>query len=89
MEYEPGFHNIQPDQKCRIITLQLAVPADVDMDDVHDEISSMLSGAVASNQSNILDWHYPTEYMPEVTASHEPVDGEIFIGFDVRVGAKP
>lgn len=25
MEYEPGFHNIQPDQKCQIITLQLAV----------------------------------------------------------------
>jgi hypothetical protein len=89
MENEPGFHNIQPDQKCRIITLQLAVPADVDMDDIHDEISSMLSGAVSSNQSNILDWRYPTEYMPEVTASHEPVDGEIFIGFDVQIGAKP
>ena len=42
---------------------------------------------MASNQSNILDWRYPTETMPEVIASHEPVEGEIFIGMDVQIGA--
>ena len=89
MEYEPGFHNVQPNQRCRIVTLQLAIPADADIDHIYDEISALLSGAVASNQSNILDWRYPTEYMPEVIASHEPVEGEIFIGMEVQIGAKP
>ena len=89
MEYEPGFHNVQPNQRCRIVTLQLAIPADADIDRVYDEMSAMLSGAIVSNQSHILDWRYPTEYMPEVIASHEPVEGEIFIGMDVQIGAKP
>ncbi len=89
MNYEPGFHNVQPNQRCRIVTLQLAIPADADIDDVYDEISVMLSGAVASDDSNILDWRYPTEYMPEVMASAEPVEGEIFTGMDVHIGALP
>ncbi len=89
MDYEPGFHNVQPNQRCRIITIQLAIPADVDINDVYDEISVMLSGALASDDSNILDWRYPTEYMPEVIASAEPVEGEIFIGMDVQIGVLP
>jgi hypothetical protein len=89
MKYEPGFHNVQPGQKCRIVTIQLAIPADADMDDVYDELSDTLSGAVASNTSNILDWRYPTEFMPEVTASAEPVEGEIFTGMDVQIGVTP
>lgn len=89
MEYEPGFHNIQPNQECRIATLQIAIPADAEIDNVYDEISALLSGAVASGDSHILDWRYPTEYMPEVITSHEPVEGEIFIGMDVQIGAKP
>jgi len=37
MEYEPGFHNVQPNQRCRIVTLQLAIPADTDIDGLEPE----------------------------------------------------
>lgn len=85
--YEPGFHNIQPGQKCRILTLQIAVPADTDINNVYDEMSGMLTVAIAEGKSNILDWRYATEYMPEVTAEEHPVEGEIFNGVDIPVQA--
>lgn len=85
--YEPGFHNIQPGQKCRILTLQIAVPADADPNNIYDEMSGMLTGAVAEGKSNILDWRYATEYMPEVTADEHPAEGEIFNNVDIPVQA--
>lgn len=82
---DTGFHNVQPNQRCRIVTIQLAIPADADIDQAYDEISAMLSGAVASDNSNILDWRYPTEYMPEITANENPYEGEIFNGIAVDI----
>lgn len=85
--YEPGFHNIQPGQKCRILTLQIAVPAEADINDVYDEMSGTFTVAIAEGSSNILDWRYATEYMPEVTAAEHPVEGEIFNSVDIPVQA--
>ena len=82
MGYEPGYHNIQPGQKCRILTIQIAVPADAHSDDVADEMTGILTGAIADDKSRILDWQYVAGHAPDnanfAIASSEPVEGEIF-----------
>ena len=84
-------HAIQPGQRVRILTIQLAVPDDSDPDSVADEISELLSeNGICAEGSHILDWHYLTEYQPVVTASEEPEEGEVFglLDFDLTIRSK-
>ena len=72
-------HAVQPGQRVRILTIQLAVPDEVDPDSVADELSEMLSeNGICCETSAILDWRYLTEYQPVVTASDDPEEGEVF-----------
>lgn len=72
-------HAVKPNQRVRILTIQIAVAEDDDPDSVADEMSELLSGnGICSDYSHILDWRYLTEYQPAVTASDDPEEGEVF-----------
>lgn len=72
-------HAVQPGQRVRILTIQLAVPDQADPNSVADELSEMLSeNGICCEESHILDWRYLTEYQPVVTASDDPEEGEVF-----------
>ncbi len=72
-------HAVKPNQRARILTIQIAVAEDADPDSVADEMSELLSGnGVCSDDSHILDWRYLTEYQPVVVASDDPEEGEVF-----------
>ena len=84
-------HAVKPNQRVRILTLQIAVAEDADPDSVADEMSELLSGnGICSDDSHILDWRYLTEYQPAVTASDDPEEGEVFalLDFNLTINAK-
>lgn len=82
MNYQPGYHKVEPGQKCRILTIQVAVPANAHPSDIADEMTNLLTTAIADEQSNVLDWQYAPGCGPDddnfAAASDEPVEGEIF-----------
>ena len=79
-------HAVQPRQRVRILTLQIAVADDAEPDSVADEISELLSeNGICSDASHILDWRYLTEYQPAVTASDNPEEGEVFDLLEFRL----
>ena len=81
---------IQPRQRIRILTIQIAVADDANPDAVADEISGLLSeNGICSDGSHILDWRYLTEYQPLVVASDEPEEGEIFDLLDFHLDITP
>jgi hypothetical protein len=72
-------HAVTPNQRVRILTIQIAVADESDPNSVADEISELLSeNGICSDASHILDWRYLTEYQPVVIASDDPEEGEIF-----------
>jgi hypothetical protein len=73
-------HKIQGGQKVRILTLQVAVPANADPSQVADEFTEMLTCATAEEDSNVLDWQYldGPENDTIIIASEDPEEGEIF-----------
>jgi len=74
-------HKILPNQSVRIITVVIAVAADVDPNSVADEISAHLSGnGTCDKESHILDWAYACSDGVVVVASENPEEGEIFLG---------
>jgi hypothetical protein len=84
-------HKLQPNQKVRILTLQIAVPADEKPSVVADELSEMLTGAIAKETSNILDWQYVLpDGGPEtgniVTVPDDPEEGEAFLPDTFYIG---
>lgn len=84
-------HAIQPKQRVRILTLQIAVADDADPDSVADEISELLSeNGICAQGSHILDWRYLTEYQPVVTAGDDPEEGEVFdlLDFNLTITTK-
>ena len=79
-------HAIKPNQRLRILTVQIAVADDADPDSVADEISELLSeNGICSDASHILDWRYLTEYQPVVTAGDDPQEGEVFGALDFHL----
>jgi len=72
-------HRVAPNQRVRILTIQIVVAEDVNPSSVADEISELLSeNGICAEGSHILDWRYLTEYQPTVTASDDPEEGEVF-----------
>jgi hypothetical protein len=72
-------HRVEPKQRVRILTLQIAVSDDADPSSVADELSELLSeNGICAEGSHILDWRYLTEYQPSVIASDDPKEGEVF-----------
>ncbi|MCL4296235.1 MAG: hypothetical protein KJ077_10925 [Anaerolineae bacterium] len=72
-------HKVKPGQQVRILTLEVAVPADAEDGEVADQMSAYLSeNGTDKPDSVILDWGY-TDYEGRiVTASDDPEEGEIF-----------
>lgn len=84
-------HAVQPRQRVRILTVQIAVAENSDADSVADEITELLSeNGICAEGSHILDWRYLTEYQPVVTASDDPEEGEVFdvLDFNLTVNSK-
>lgn len=84
-------HAVRPEQRVRILTVQIAVADEADPDSVADEISELLSeNGICSEGSHILDWRYLTEYQPVVTASDDPEEGEVFglLDFKLTINSK-
>jgi hypothetical protein len=84
-------HAVKPNQRVRILTIQIAVAEDADPDSVADEISELLSeNGICSDASHILDWRYLTEYQPSVIASDDPEEGEVFglLDFNLTINEK-
>jgi len=84
-------HAVKPNQRVRILTIQIAVAENADPDSVADEISELLSeNGICSDASHILDWRYLTEYQPSVIASDEPEEGEVFglLDFNLTINEK-
>ncbi len=84
-------HAVKPNQQVRILTIQIAVPADANPDSVADEMSELLSeNGICSDASHILDWRYLTEYQPTVIASDDPEEGEVFglLDFNLTINGK-
>ncbi len=83
-------HAVQPGQRVRILTIQLAVPDDTDPDAVADELSEMLSeNGICCEASAILDWRYLTEYQPVVTAGDDTDEGEVFDLLEFKLTITP
>jgi hypothetical protein len=83
-------HTIQPNQRIRILTIQIAVPNEAEPDAVADELTWLLSeNGTRSDSSNILDWHYLTEYQPQVVADNELEEGEVFGLLDFKLLITP
>ena len=79
-------HAIKPNQRVRILTVQIAVADYADPDSVSDEISELLSeNGICSDTSHILDWRYLTEYQPVVTTGDDPQEGEVFGSLDFHL----
>lgn len=83
-------HRVQPNQKVKIIPLQIAVPADLDDTKIASGISALLTeGGVARQlgEGVILDWQYGAGelHYTEVQASKNALEGEVF-GKPVRSG---
>ena len=77
---------IKPNQRLRILTVQIAIADDADPDSVADEISELLSeNGICSDASHILDWRHLTEYQPVVTAGDDPQEGEVFGALDFHL----
>lgn len=82
-------HAVKPNQRVRILTVQIAVADEADPDSVADEISGLLSeNGICSDDSHILDWRYLTEYQPAVTAGDDPEEGEVFGLLDFNLTIK-
>ena len=83
-------HTIQPNQCIRILTIQIAVLGETEPDAVADELTWLLSeNGTRSDSSNILDWHYLTEYQPQVAAGNELQEGEVFGLLDFKLLITP
>ncbi len=84
-------HAVQPGQRVRILTLQIAVADGADPNSVADEISELLSeNGICAEGSHILDWRYLTEYQPVVTAGDDLEEGEVFdlLDFNLTITLK-
>ena len=83
-------HTIQPNQPIRILTIQIAILDDAEPDAVADELPWLLSeNGICSDSSNILDWHYLTEYEPQVVSGDKLEEGEVFGLLDFNLTITP
>jgi hypothetical protein len=71
-------HRVQPGQQVRIVTVELAVAADEDLDRVADAVSAILSGAIEDQDTVLLDWRY-AGVERFVQAGDAPEEGDVFL----------
>lgn len=73
-------HNYQPYQAVRIVTIQVALPASGDIDDVADHFERLLTRAMNEPNSIVLDWQYLTllDESPVVVLETDPAEGDAF-----------
>ena len=70
-------HNIQPNTKYRIFTVQVAIAESIEISEVQDGISALLS----ENQDDFIhDWRYLNPHLTTeiVMSDSNPEEGDIF-----------
>lgn len=82
-------HKVQAHQTVRILTLQIAVPAELVENGIAEhELSEKLSALGTDlGDSAVLDWRYvtPPDETPEFMTAVDPEEGEVFNGIDVTI----
>ena len=79
-------HNLNAGEKYRLVPVLLAVPADGDERFVADAINELVRPAV-NDEGGIADYMIGTiSDAPEVTASANPEEGELFNGINMLLG---
>jgi hypothetical protein len=71
-------HRVKPNQSVRILTIQLAVPADQDENEICDSIVELLDGDIECEDGVILDWCYVFGEDRIVQAGGDPDEGDVF-----------
>ena len=73
-------HNYQPHQVVRIVTIQVALPSTIDIDEVADPFEDLLYLAMREKDAVVLDWQYLTlvDESPVVVLDGDPAEGDAF-----------
>ena len=73
-------HNYQPHQVVRIVTIQVALPSNTDIDEVADPFEDLLYRAMREKDAVVLDWQYLTllDESPVVVLDADPAEGDAF-----------
>lgn len=72
-------HNVTPNRTCRIMTIEVAVPACADDSAIADAMSALLTeDGICSPDGILLDWRYLKDQEYIAVASDDPEEGEIF-----------
>ena len=73
-------HNIKPNKRYRIVTVQLAVEEDTDAGQFADEMSAILTGALCSDDTCLADWGYAVQFedAPIVESNEDTEEGGLF-----------
>jgi len=73
-------HNYQPHQVVRIVTIQVALPSNIDIDEVADPFEDLLYRAMREKDAVVLDWQYLTllDESPVVVLDADPAEGDAF-----------
>ena len=73
-------HNYQPHQVVRIVTIQVALPSTIDIDEVADPFEDLLYRAMREKDAVVLDWQYLTllDESPFVVLDADPAEGDAF-----------
>jgi len=74
-------HFYKPNQIVKIVTLQIAVPAEYDDDEIREGTDSMLTHPVSTKDPFLLDWRFadPKRIVDKtVRVSHVPKECEAF-----------
>lgn len=79
-------HSTHPNQTVRILTVEIAVPANESHANVSDAISGLLSEqGICTPGSLILDWQYAQPYVTKIAEiSAENEEGEAFCNPVIR-----
>ena len=74
-------HALKPNTDYRIMNILVAIPASVDLDEVHDGLNEMIRAACSDDF--IADWSFVLPKTPVTTnapvrSSPDPQEGELF-----------
>ena len=73
-------HNYQPHQVVRIVTIRVALPDNIDINEVADPFEDLLYRAMREKDAVVLDWQYLTllDESPVVVLDADPAEGDAF-----------
>ncbi len=73
-----GVHRLRPNTRYNIISIKVAVPADMDKGEVADGLNEMLRPATLCDDAVFHDYTFDLESYPNRKTSDDPCEGELF-----------